>query len=137
MAQKFIYVPVLVSQGGCNRASQIRQLKTNGVGFHFLLQGIFLTQGSNPGLLLCRQTLYALTHQGSPKTNVLSHSSGGQNIKVLAWPCSPVRESFSAFSGFPTIFVGPWLASSLPLSSTSVSLSSHSHLLTGIIVVLD
>ena len=29
---------------------------------HFLLQGIFLTQGSNPGLLHCRQTLYPLSH---------------------------------------------------------------------------
>ena len=33
---------------------------------HFLLQGIFLTQGSNPGLLHCRQILYCLSHQGSP-----------------------------------------------------------------------
>ena len=31
-----------------------------------LLQGIFPTQGSNPGLLHCRQTLYQLSHQGSP-----------------------------------------------------------------------
>ena len=27
---------------------------------------IFLTQGSNPGLLHCRQILYHLSHQGSP-----------------------------------------------------------------------
>ena len=40
--------------------------KNAGVGCHFLLQGIFLTQGSNPGLLHCRQTLYPLSHQGSP-----------------------------------------------------------------------
>ena len=33
------------------------------VGCHFLLQGIFLTQGSNPGLPHCRQTLYRLSHQ--------------------------------------------------------------------------
>ena len=26
-------------------------------------QGIFPTQGSNPGLLHCRQTLYLLSHQ--------------------------------------------------------------------------
>ena len=32
---------------------------------HFLLQGTFLTQGSNPGLPHCRQTLYRLSHQGS------------------------------------------------------------------------
>ena len=41
--------------------------KSTGVGCHFLLQGIFPTQGSNPGLLHCRQTLYRLSHQGSPK----------------------------------------------------------------------
>ena len=29
-----------------------------------LLQGIFPTQGSNPGLLHCRQILYQLNHQG-------------------------------------------------------------------------
>ena len=40
--------------------------KNTGVGCHFLLQGIFPTQGSNPGLLHCRQTLYHLSHQGSP-----------------------------------------------------------------------
>ena len=34
---------------------------------HFLLRGIFPTQGLNLGLLLCRQILYCLGHQGSPK----------------------------------------------------------------------
>ena len=47
---------------------QARVLESTGVGCHCLLQGIFLTQGSNPGLLHCncRQTLYRLSHQGSP-----------------------------------------------------------------------
>ena len=36
------------------------------MGCHALLQGIFLTQGSNLGLLYCRQILYCLSHQGSP-----------------------------------------------------------------------
>ena len=31
--------------------------KDTGVGCHFLLEGIFLTQGSNPGLPHCRQML--------------------------------------------------------------------------------
>jgi len=35
---------------------------------HSLLQGIFPTQGLNPDLLLCRQILYQLSHQGSPRT---------------------------------------------------------------------
>ena len=39
--------------------------ESTGVGFHFLLQGIFLTQGSIPGLLHCRQMLYPLSLQGS------------------------------------------------------------------------
>ena len=33
---------------------------------HFLLQGIFPTQESNPGLLHCRQILYRLSYKGSP-----------------------------------------------------------------------
>ena len=34
---------------------------------HSLLQGVFLTQGSNLGLLHCRRILYYLSHQGSPR----------------------------------------------------------------------
>ena len=37
--------------------------KNTGVGCHFLLQGIFLTQGSNPYLLHCGQILYCLSHR--------------------------------------------------------------------------
>ena len=37
-----------------------------GVGGHALLQGIFPTQGLNPGLLYCRWIVYQLSHQGSP-----------------------------------------------------------------------
>ena len=36
--------------------------KNTRVGCHALLQGIFPTQGSNPGLLHCRQILYHLNH---------------------------------------------------------------------------
>ena len=36
--------------------------KNTGVGCHFLLQGVVRTQGSNPGLLHCRQILYHLSH---------------------------------------------------------------------------
>ena len=44
--------------------------KNTGVGCHFLLQGIFSTQGSNPclpRLLNCRQILYPLSDLGSPQ----------------------------------------------------------------------
>ena len=36
------------------------------VGSLVLLQGIFPTQGLNPGLLHCRWILYQLSHKGSP-----------------------------------------------------------------------
>ena len=41
--------------------------QNTGVGSISLLQGIFQTQGSNPGLLHCRGILYQLGHQGSPR----------------------------------------------------------------------
>ena len=40
--------------------------KNTGMDCHFLLQGIFLIQGLNLGLLQCRQILYSLSPQGSP-----------------------------------------------------------------------
>jgi len=39
--------------------------KNMGVGCHALLQGIFPTQGSNPGLPHCRRILYHLNHKKS------------------------------------------------------------------------
>ena len=40
--------------------------KNNEVSCHALLQGIFTTQGSNPGLTHCRQIIYHLSYQVSP-----------------------------------------------------------------------
>ena len=42
--------------------------QNTGVGSLSLLQGIFPTQGLNPGLLNCRWILYQLSHKGSPRT---------------------------------------------------------------------
>ena len=47
------------------------------MGSNFLFQGIFPTQGSNPGLPHCWQILYQLSHQGSPRT-----------LEWVAYPCS-------------------------------------------------
>ena len=42
--------------------------QNTGVGSHSILQGIFPTQGSNPGLPHCRWwILYQLSHEGSPR----------------------------------------------------------------------
>ena len=55
--------------------------KSTGVGCHFLLQGIFPTQGLNQGLRHCRQTLYHLSHQGIP--------SGIPALKADSLPAKP------------------------------------------------
>ena len=44
-----------------------------GVSCYSLLQGIFLTQGSNPSLPHCKQTLYHLSYQGSPRVLLTYH----------------------------------------------------------------
>ena len=43
------------------------------MGNHSLLHGILPTQGSNPGLLHCRQILYHFSHQGSLKQYSMEH----------------------------------------------------------------
>ena len=59
--------------------------QNTGVGSLSLLQEIFPTQGSNPGLPHCRQILYQLSHKGSPRTlewvacPFSSRSSGPRN----------------------------------------------------------
>ena len=45
------------------------------MGCHFLLQEIFQTQGSNPGLLHCRQILYQFSYKGSPLLILINFSS--------------------------------------------------------------
>ena len=50
--------------------------QNTGMGSLSLLQGIFPTQGSNPGLLHCTWILYQLSHKGSPSVFIclLRHS---------------------------------------------------------------
>ena len=50
--------------------------KNTGVGGHFLLQGIFLTQGSNPHLLHCRWILYCSCSLPHFLTALLFHKVG-------------------------------------------------------------
>ena len=51
------------------------------MGYHALVQGIFQTQGSNPSLPHCKQILYHLSHQGSPR--------------ILEWVAYPFSRGFS------------------------------------------
>ena len=76
---KYLQITYLVSESeSCSVTSDSLQLyalyspwnspgQNTGVGSLSLLQGIFPTQGLNPGLPHCRQILYQLSHKGSPR----------------------------------------------------------------------
>ena len=73
--------------------------KDTGVGSHSLLQGVFLTQGLNLGLLHYRQILYHLRYQRSPLSNLsisikCSNTAGikarGQRL-LFAWDLRPIH----------------------------------------------
>ena len=55
--------------------------QNTGVGSLSLLQGIFLTQGLNPGLMHCRWIHYQLSHKGSPR--------------ILEWVAYPFSSGYS------------------------------------------
>ena len=62
--------------------------KNTGKGFHFLLQGILLTQRSNPCLLHCGQILYPPSHWGTPYITEYSGQSRSWEVKVSSIPYS-------------------------------------------------
>ena len=61
--------------------------QNTGMGSHSLLQGIFPTQGSNPGLPHCRQIPYQLSHQGSPSLHIQPLT-----LHPRCWPSFPGHE---------------------------------------------
>ena len=83
--------------------------KNSGVGCHALLQGIFPTQGLNPGLPHCRQILYHLSHQGSPR--------------ILEWVAYP----FSRGSSQPRNWTGIYHVYSVQFSPSVMSDSLQLH----------
>ena len=56
--------------------------QNTGVGSRSLLQGIFPNQGSNPGPPQCKQILYQLSHQESPRILEWESSQAGNWTKV-------------------------------------------------------
>ena len=56
-----------------------------GVGSRSLRQGIFPTQGLNPGLQHCRQILYKLSHKGSPIILVVNMKDFRRRLKHLSF----------------------------------------------------
>ena len=76
--------------------------QNTGVGSLSLLQGIFPTQESNPGLPPCRQRLYHLSRQGSPIITHVPHcykmlleGTGGRgNKRFHSEECVPKSNLF-------------------------------------------
>ena len=82
-----------------------------GVGSLSLLQGIFPTQGLNPGLPHCRQILYRLSHKGSPWSE--SECEVTQSCPVI---CDPIL-SGSSIHGIFQARVLDWAAISFSRGS--------------------
>ena len=102
--------------------------QNTGVGSRSLLQGIFTTQGSNPGLPHCRKILYQLSHQGNLMLGALKNVLMIQFSNLLTFTacwsisqCSSSPRCFVAQSLTPVwLFVPPWTAAcQAPLSFTS------------------
>ena len=72
--------------------------KNTGVGSHSLLQRVFLTQGSNPRLLHCRQILYHLSHQSVLVLNIMVIQLLS-SVQLLQPPWAVAHQA-SLFMGF-------------------------------------
>ena len=74
--------------------------KNTGVGCHGLLQGIFPTQGSNPGLPHCMWILYCLSH-GKPKNTGVGNLylfQGIFQIQELNWDSYIASRFFTSWA---------------------------------------
>ena len=105
--------------------------KNTGVACHFLLQRISLIQGSNPGLLHCRQILYQLSYQGSTNMGAsyvfssVQLSSVAQSCPTLCDPMNrnmpglPVQHQLPEFTQNHVHQVSDAIQPSHPWSSPS------------------
>ena len=82
------------------------QGKSTGVGCHFLLQGIFPTQGLNPGFSHSRQTLYPLSYTNCiVKLITLQYCSGfRQTVTWISHRCTCVPYPEPPPTSLPTPF---------------------------------
>ena len=95
--------------------------QNTGLGGLSLLQRIFQTQGSNPGLLHCRWILYQLSHKGSPRTlewvaypfsrgsSQPRNQTGSPALQVDSLPTElsgkPSNHSFINMLNFPVTYI--------------------------------
>ena len=99
--------------------------QNTGVGSLFLLQGIFPTQGSNSGLLHCRQILYQLSYQGSHIsciTDLLNaHFLWSKHSAYISRTKESFRLPITAFGSRMTFVASKVLLSKNPSSYTWIS----------------
>ena len=93
--------------------------KNTGVGCHVLLQGIFPTQGLNPGLRHCRRVLYHLSHRRSPyrlgyNVNIILICTGKQKTHFIG-----LEPKLQYLQGVPV------LLNHIPKPSTACHLVTH------------
>ena len=89
-------------------------VQNTGGGSRSLLQGIFLTQGSNPDLTRCRWILYQLSHKGSPRI-----------LEWLAYPFSSGSSQPRNWTGISCIagrFFTNWAIREVPLQQRRQSI---------------
>ena len=89
--------------------------KNSGVGWHALLQGIFPTQGSNPGLPHCKWTLYQLSHQGNPsiylkRLSMVRPQPSSQALPLVTLKCTSE----------PVIKLASWASHELGLHTLTI-----------------
>ena len=63
---------------------------------HAVLQGVFLTQGSNPGLLHCRRILYQLSYQVSPLNTELHINNPSPSLEPICLWANILSIQFSS-----------------------------------------
>ena len=108
--------------------------KNAGVGCHSLLQGSFPTQGLNPDLLHCRQTLYHLSYEGSGKESACQCRRPGfdpwsrkmPHAEKQLSPCATTLERVLQSPGTTnTEAWEPWLLSQHTLEPVLCNQRSH------------
>ena len=66
--------------------------QNTGVGSCSLLQGIFPTQGLNPGLPHCKQILYQLTYHRKLTNLITGTTAFSNSMKLWAMPCRTTQD---------------------------------------------
>ena len=99
------------------------------MGSFSILQGIFPTQGSNPGLTPCKWILYQLSHKGSPgdwlgvpnrkseETFLLLTGAAAKSLQSCPTLCDPI-------DGSPPGFPVPGILQAITLEWVAISFSN-------------